>query len=107
MKELIEQSVPVAAARKLGRSQDTNCWVWYGELNRNGYGRVWVQGKRLMAHRVVYESTRGPIPDGMVLDHLCRNRRCCNPDHLEPVTVKENTLRGQAVLFRPEGETLQ
>jgi len=47
-----------------------------------------------MAHRAVYESERGPIPEGMTLDHLCRNRGCVNPDHLEPVTNRENILRG-------------
>lgn len=80
---------------------DTNCWLWQGEINRNGYGRVWVNGKRLMAHRVAYEAFHGAITPGLVLDHLCRNRRCCNPEHLEPVTVKVNTQRGDAVLFKP------
>lgn len=79
----------------------TACWLWQGEINRNGYGRVWIEGKRVMVHRVVWGVLRGPIADGMVLDHLCRNRACCNPDHLEPVTVRENTLRGEAKLFKP------
>lgn len=78
----------------------TGCWEWQGELNRNGYGRVWVNGRRLMAHRVAYQLLVGEIPEGLVLDHLCKVRRCCNPDHLEPVTVRENTLRGDAVLFK-------
>lgn len=81
--------------------QATGCWLWQGELNRNGYGRVWVNGKRLMVHRVVWETLRGPIAAGLVLDHLCRQRACCNPDHLDPVTVRENTLRGEAKLFKP------
>lgn len=80
---------------------ETGCWTWQGELNRNGYGRVWINGKRLMVHRVVWELLRERIEDGLVLDHLCKVRKCCNPDHLEPVTVRENTLRGDAVLFRP------
>lgn len=80
------------------------CWEWQGELNRNGYGRVWVNGRRLMAHRVAYQLLVGDIEPGLVLDHLCRNRRCCNPEHLEPVTVRENTLRGDAKLFKPLSE---
>lgn len=76
------------------------CWIWTGEINRNGYGRVWHQGKRLMTHRVVYTLLVGEIPDGHVLDHLCRNRPCCNPAHMDPVTIQENTLRGNAVLFQ-------
>lgn len=52
-----------------------------------------------MAHRLIYTMLIGEIPEGMVLDHLCRNRRCVNPHHLEPVTVKENTHRGEAKLF--------
>ena len=60
-----------------------------------------------MAHRYVYELFRGPIPDGHVLDHVkkkgCKHRDCVNPDHLEPVTQQENTLRGDAVLFKPKG----
>lgn len=77
------------------------CWLWQGELNRNGYGRVWVNGKRYMAHRLAYQMLIGEIGEGLVLDHLCRNRNCCNPLHLEPVTVKVNTHRGEAKLFKP------
>lgn len=83
------------------------CWLWVGEINRNGYGRVWVQGQRLMAHKVAYELMIGPVDKGLVLDHLCRNRNCCNPYHLEPVTVRENTLRGEAILFKPTNGELQ
>lgn len=78
---------------------DAGCWEWKGEKNRNGYGRVWIDGKRLMVHRVVYELLVEPIQEGLVLDHLCRNRPCCNPEHMDPVTVRENTLRGEAILF--------
>ena len=101
MNPQVLELLPPNAAKRVAASPDTDCWLWQGELNRNGYGRVWVQGKRLMAHRVIYEAIIGPIPEGMVLDHLCRNRACCNPQHLEPVTVRENTHRGAAVLFQP------
>ena len=71
-----------------------SCWEWVGCTNRNGYGRVWRNRRTVMVHRLVYEATYGDIPAGLVLDHLCRNRRCVNPAHLEPVTVRTNTLRG-------------
>jgi hypothetical protein len=74
----------------------SGCWIWTGPLNRpGGYGRVAVGGGRMgLAHRVAYELLVGPIPEGKQLDHLCRNRACWNPEHLEVVTGKENTLRG-------------
>jgi hypothetical protein len=80
----------------------TPCWFWVGRINRNGYGRAWdVRTKtEPVAHRLVYELLVGPIPAGLVLDHLCFMRCCVNPGHLEPVTVRLNTHRGKAVLFR-------
>lgn len=73
-----------------------DCWPWNGSLNDAGYGQIYdnVTRRPLRAHRVIFEMYRGPIPDGMVLDHLCRNRWCVNPDHLEPVTRGENVRRG-------------
>jgi len=88
---------------KVRRCSKSMCWEWYGELNRNGYGWYKEKGKRKMAHKVMYELTYGKVPHGLVVDHKCRNRRCCNPRHLEPVTVLENTLRGEAILFRRVG----
>ena len=71
----------------------TGCRVWSGALTL-GYGRV-KAGKRIqLAHRVAYELFVGPIPSGLHLDHLCRNRACVNPEHLEPVSRRENILRG-------------
>lgn len=67
------------------------CWPWQGRSNADGYGR-W--GKRL-AYHVLYETLVGPVPDGLQLDHLCRNRICVNPAHLEPVTQRENCLRAR------------
>jgi len=71
----------------------TQCWEWPGHL-KEGYGRVYFEGKQIEAHRASYISYRGPIPKGLQIDHLCRNRSCINPDHLEKVTKKENCLRG-------------
>ena len=75
-----------------------DCWVWTGGLNGVGYGQFYVGGPgtgKAYAHRWSYEFHIGPIPDGLHLDHLCRNRACVNPWHLEPVSVRENLLRGE------------
>lgn len=70
------------------------CWQWTGYLMPNGYARFSLRGKQHYAHRVAYECVNGPIPDGLVIDHLCRNRGCANPAHLEAVTQRTNILRG-------------
>lgn len=74
----------------------TGCWVWSGAVSDKGkwvYGIVAHHGKLHMAHRVMYERKVGVIPVGLELDHLCRNTRCINPSHLEPVTHRENIAR--------------
>jgi hypothetical protein len=72
------------------------CWSWLGTKNSDGYGVVRVDGRPMRGvHRVMYEAMRGEIPSGLQLDHLCRVRHCVNPDHLEPVTGRENSLRGE------------
>ena len=72
------------------------CWNWIGSKDVNGYGMARYEGgtRSRRAHRVVYETLVGPVPEGLVLDHLCRNRGCVNPAHLDPVTQQINTLRG-------------
>ncbi len=71
----------------------SGCLEWLGS-SWSGYGRVRWRGVMKPAHRVIYEQYKGPIPAGLLLDHLCRNRICVNPDHLEPVTNTENCQRG-------------
>lgn len=81
------------------RVSESGCWEWTGGKCGNGYGNMFLRKesdgrtKRIYAHRVSYEHFVGPIPDGLELDHLCRNRGCVNPEHLEPVTRGENLRR--------------
>lgn len=72
------------------------CWEWLGKRTAAGYGQFRCENRQLYAHRWSYEHHVGPIPDGLTIDHLCRNRCCVNPGHLEPVTSHENMLRGTA-----------
>jgi hypothetical protein len=80
-----------------------SCWLWMGSKDRNGYGQVRIgkrPGKLFYTHRLAYEMLVGLIPSGMVIDHLCKNPACCNPDHLEPVTQRENVRRGRGNGYR-------
>ena len=94
---------------------DTPCWVPNYGLTNMGYTRMRAgrSGRRVYSHRLAYEHFVGPIPEGLQLDHHCRNRACCNPAHLEPVTNQENFVRGShphAVIYRtglcPRGHSM-
>jgi hypothetical protein len=71
--------------------ESSGCWKWTGRLDKSGYGRF-DHGR--LTHRVAYELLIGPIPEGLVIDHLCRVRACVNPSHMEPVTQATNVERG-------------
>ena len=72
---------------------DKGCWIWEGSTTATGYGGIKWNGKSTVAHRVVYSLIKGEIPEGLFLDHLCNVKKCVNPDHLEPVTHRENIQR--------------
>lgn len=91
---------------------ETGCWVWTrccssGRTSRTigGYGRLRKNRRDWLAHRVSYEVLRGPIPEGMTIDHLCRVRCCVNPDHLEIATVRDNVLRGDGWMAKNARKT--
>ena len=78
-----------------GMSQiSERCWTWMGSMYQNGYGKIGRRG--YMVHRIAYELTKGKVPRNMCLDHLCKNRACINPDHLEIVSLVENVMRGDS-----------
>lgn len=91
---ILEQAAQERFWNKVNKTE--SCWNWTSATNGFGYGLFWSFGKMVTAHRFSYELARGPIPKGLTLDHLCRNTICVNPDHLEPVTMRENILRGQS-----------
>lgn len=83
---------------KVGPVAPDDCWPWTAYCQPKGYGLLKVDGVMRLAHRISYLINLGPIPEGLQLDHLCRNKRCVNPAHLEAVTGRQNVLRGLAAV---------
>lgn len=91
---ILDSALPERIESKIKRTENS-CWEWQATKTL-GYGMVRFNGRMRGAHRVVYELLKAKIPKGLHIDHLCRNPACVNPDHLEPVTCKENIRRGLA-----------
>lgn len=91
--------------RKIERVPFMSCWVWTGALNPGGYGQIKEGGRVQNAHRLFYQLSGHHIPDGYEVDHLCRNRWCVNPAHLEAVSKFTNFIRGNSPAARNARKT--
>lgn len=90
------KTVTLRFMEKIAPEPNTGCWLWLNCVDRKGYGKFGIDRKAQLAHRVSYVLFRGPIPEGLVIDHLCNTPTCVNPSHLRATTAKENTMRGNS-----------
>ncbi len=94
---IFDKSVALRLLKNLKRNDETGCWEWQKHTDKKGYGQIKYKGKAHWVHRIAYAILIGPIEDGMSIDHNyeagCRSKACCNPSHLEAVTLSENTKR--------------
>jgi hypothetical protein len=103
----VVETLAEAQCRFMSKVEKTkSCWIWLGShVTKEEYGRFWLQGKTVNAHRASWILFKGMIPEDKQIDHLCRNRRCVNPDHLEVVEQKENILRGESLSAKRARQT--
>lgn len=92
----LDSRLPERFWSKCTPEPNSGCWLWLAFVHHDGYGRFRFSSRMAVAHRVAYAALVGEVPSGLQLDHLCRERSCCNPAHLEPVTQQVNILRGDA-----------
>ena len=95
--------LPPTVARNI-RADSSGCWLWTGILNKGGYAKAKYKQRTWIGHRLVYTLLRGFIPEGLTLDHLCRNRACVNPAHLDPCSMRENIFRSSLSAARINAE---
>jgi hypothetical protein len=99
----MDKTVDGRLAARTIRDDQSGCWEWQGATKRGGYGHMSVDGRMQLVHRLAWEVVAGPIEPGLEIDHLCRNRQCLNPAHLEPVTKEENVRRG-STKYEPDNK---
>mgnify|MGYP001575286960 CR=1 FL=1 len=109
------KAVPIANRfwTKVNKQEPNDCWQWLGQIGNHGYGVIFESRKECenpnkrvrLAHQVSYTLLKGQIPEGLPIDHLCRNRVCVNPAHMEVVTLAENVLRGESLNARRARQT--
>lgn len=88
---------------KVAKGRD--CWEWNGTITPSGYGHFYFEGRNHPAHRISYSWENGAIPDGLVVDHICRNKRCVRPTHLRAVTQRQNLLHGPTIIVAELSKT--
>jgi hypothetical protein len=97
--KVIPSELDVAKIFKRINAREGECWEWAGKANSGGYGVMVINYKTYIAHRLVFSIFNGSLNPSLVIDHICRNRKCVNPDHLEQVTSKENLARSPLVSY--------